>query len=813
MKNDFLRSFISSSSVILLVTWSVNGQNKDIRVSDTGCSSNRHCDNRVGRCYLPQDEAARIGICACQNGLSNYPSCESDTHNHGICGKDCSISAGYCAKSAKCMCLYGGMYPETCCQRACRSGETCYKGDCTCKYGLRDDGKGCTLCSHACGPLEECNEQGNRAGCQCKYGGDYPKCKGEVRVCRRGERPSDKCRSQCKDDCGSLAECDERGLRAKCQCKYGGEFPRCKDKVRVDCTEVCGRDSSCRQDGNNKIICTDCGSGFILDKQTNSCIRVCKVGERPRSRECRSQCRDDCGRLAECDERGSRAQCQCKYGGQYPRCKDDVRLDCRELCGHDSSCHQDANNNIVCSDCGPGYILDKHANRCICEFGKKRDKSGCRLCRDDCGETATCDEKGLNARCQCKYGGFFPRCKPKITIIRDCREWCGHDSECHKDEKENIFCTKCRPGYKLDKEARCTLCEFGKLPNGRGCTHCEEDCGSLAECDEEAGEAGFRAQCHCKIGGEFPDCEDVDCTPRCGPGSECTKNNRGKIICTKCARGRRLIKKSKRCLYVGKWLKWEPCSVTCGVGVQIKKRACPRKPCLSRTRRQECSLQTDCFGEWETWKTWSKCSRSCGGGIRKRRRDCPNTTLGCGKGKSEELEECSTDECVAEVGDWGPWGNCPVCGPGLQNRTRPCLTLPAIKCNQTTLSESRPCADKPAGTFCTAPLHAVRNATIHRWKYISPNYAENWFDFSCEGGCIDSIQATATCDSSGGQIGPFVNAQCKGKTRCAFRPAPETFGLANCVRMMAVVSMSCVGGIPCNSHRQASRTQFGTQFG
>ena len=43
-------------------------------------------------------------------------------------------------------------------------------------------------------------------------------------------------------------------------------------------------------------------------------------------------------------------------------------------------------------------------------------------------------------------------------------------------------------------------------------------------------------------------------------------------------------------------------------------------------------------------------------------------------------------------GDWGPWGNCPVCGPGLQNRTRPCLTLPAIKCNQTTLSESRPCA-------------------------------------------------------------------------------------------------------------------------
>ena len=37
---------------------------------------------------------------------------------------------------------------------------------------------------------------------------------------------------------------------------------------------------------------------------------------------------------------------------------------------------------------------------------------------------------------------------------------------------------------------RCTLCEFGKRPDGKGCTHCEDNCGSLAECDEEAGELG-----------------------------------------------------------------------------------------------------------------------------------------------------------------------------------------------------------------------------------------------------------------------------------------------------------------------------------
>jgi len=446
-------------------------------------------------------------------------------------------------------------------------------------------------------------------------------------------------------------------------------------------------------------------------------------------------------------------------------------------------------------------------------LAKKADKSGCRLCRDNCGKLATCDEKGLNARCQCKYGGFFPSCKPKITIIRDCREWCGRDSECQKDEKDNIFCTKCRPGYKLDRNARCTLCEFGKRPDGKGCTHCEDNCGSLAECDEEAGELGFRAQCVCKIGGEFPDCEDVDCTPKCGPGSECTKNRRGRIICTACGPDRRL--RRKKCLYVGEWLQWEACSVTCGVGVQIRRRKCPRKerPCARRDRRkQDCTLQENCFGEWESWKAWSKCSRSCGGGFRKRKRDCPNTTLGCGDGKLEQLEECNTDECVAEVGDWSPWSTCPACGAGSQNRTRPCLTAPAIQCSESQLSESRPCTEKPAGTFCTAPLHAIAAAPAFRWTFRSPNHGANFFDFSCEGGCIEPGMGRVTCEHSGANILNFLRAQCKGKTRCSFRPDPVTFGLASCFRMVATMSMKCVGGVPCNSHRQATSMRSNQRF-
>ncbi|XP_055948498.1 hemicentin-1-like isoform X2 [Argiope bruennichi] len=136
------------------------------------------------------------------------------------------------------------------------------------------------------------------------------------------------------------------------------------------------------------------------------------------------------------------------------------------------------------------------------------------------------------------------------------------------------------------------------------------------------------------------------------------------------------------------WSHWQPCSVTCGDGIQFRRRECNNPEplhggsfCFGESKEfQECNIaECPVHGEWGEWNEWSFCSSSCGGGIRERKRKCdsPAPTFGghfC-IGEHVQINYCNTAECPVN-GEWGPWstwGPCSSsCNKGQKKRFRSC---------------------------------------------------------------------------------------------------------------------------------------------
>jgi len=184
---------------------------------DTGCHNHADCDTQQGFCLIHDGKSK--GICVCRGGETNYPACSR--HKGTRCAEDCSSRHGFCLnKERQCACVNGGMWPHTCCPLPCAQGESCYKGKCVCKYAPREDGNGCTLCRTPCGPLAECDEQGRYAKCQCKFEGNFPHCEKGV-----GRRQT----LDCEESCGPGSECVEGAGGTGIQCTSCAS-----DRVLVD---------------------------------------------------------------------------------------------------------------------------------------------------------------------------------------------------------------------------------------------------------------------------------------------------------------------------------------------------------------------------------------------------------------------------------------------------------------------------------------------------------------------------------------------------------------------------------------------------
>ncbi|XP_069798458.1 hemicentin-1 [Narcine bancroftii] len=140
------------------------------------------------------------------------------------------------------------------------------------------------------------------------------------------------------------------------------------------------------------------------------------------------------------------------------------------------------------------------------------------------------------------------------------------------------------------------------------------------------------------------------------------------------------------------WLKWGPCSVTCGQGIRKRQRLCNNpvpanggRHCQGTdSERRECqSKSCPVDGSWSEWSQWEECSHTCGQGNRTRTRSCSNPSTQFGgrrcEGKAMEAIMCNIQPCPVVGGwsSWLPWSPCSeTCGKGTQTRLRLCNNPP-----------------------------------------------------------------------------------------------------------------------------------------
>ncbi|XP_072404714.1 adhesion G protein-coupled receptor B2 isoform X6 [Chiloscyllium punctatum] len=174
------------------------------------------------------------------------------------------------------------------------------------------------------------------------------------------------------------------------------------------------------------------------------------------------------------------------------------------------------------------------------------------------------------------------------------------------------------------------------------------------------------------------------------------------------------------------WSQWSVCSLTCGMGSQVRTRSCVASPygtlCSGPLRETRvCNNSATCpvEGQWLHWGPWNRCSVTCSNGTQQRTRKCISTHgwTEC-KGHQAEARDCFNQECSSD-GKWGPWNHWSLCSKtcdsGWQRRLRMCkgTSVKGYPCEGSG-EEVRTCNHKR----CPAPHEMCRDDYIMAmtWK-------------------------------------------------------------------------------------------------
>ncbi|XP_032901292.1 adhesion G protein-coupled receptor B2-like isoform X4 [Amblyraja radiata] len=174
------------------------------------------------------------------------------------------------------------------------------------------------------------------------------------------------------------------------------------------------------------------------------------------------------------------------------------------------------------------------------------------------------------------------------------------------------------------------------------------------------------------------------------------------------------------------WSQWSVCSLTCGMGWQVRTRSCVASPygtlCSGPLREtRTCNNTATCpvEGQWLDWGPWNRCSVTCSNGTQQRTRKCILTQgwTAC-KGHQAEARKCFNQECSND-GKWGPWNHWSLCSKtcdsGWQRRFRMCkgTSVKGYPCEGSG-EEVKTCNEKR----CPAPHEMCRDDYIMAmtWK-------------------------------------------------------------------------------------------------
>ena len=249
------------------------------------------------------------------------------------------------------------------------------------------------------------------------------------------------------------------------------------------------------------------------------------------------------------------------------------------------------------------------------------------------------------------------------------------------------------------------------------------------------------------------------------------------------------------------WTAWGACSLTCGTGVQQRKRstvvaaahggkACPALKHSRRCATWGCPVNC----ALHSWGEWSACSKSCAGGTRSRARAIAQTAAHGGKACSvlAEHEKCETGNCPVHcaVTPYTAWGSCShSCGGGTRFRVRRIQRHAAdggYKCPS--LRDTQECNNAKCAVDC-------KLGAFSPWSACS---------VSCGGGSSSRSRSIERLAAFGG-----VPCQHLSELRdCAVHSCPVDC-LVSLWSAWTDCSQSCGGGIAQRSRSVARDAEFG----